>query len=914
MSSDVERWDPPNDATAFESFCLDLFKEVWEDPGAQKNGRSGQPQAGVDVFGQRQGKQVGVQCKQRDDLLRSKVSVKELQEEVEAAKQFKPRLAEFILATTGPRDGKVQQRARELTEKHKEEGLFSVEVWSWEDIWPEFYRRQALFEKVAPVYWPRLVAFHCRRPAPCDRPPRAQAGKLFGRDAQLDDLLGRLRRCESTCVWGPAGFGKTALAAEAIYRLLKEVGDDLGRSPFSGGIVLLDLYRLSEHGQRPWDQLAEQAWHTLADRFDPTQPADQPARDRAGRACAGRRALVVVEGAEEARDCENLTDLLSVLDGTTTQLVLTRNKGQCALHDSIQVDVELETLDALALLRRLAKGRAPEDVLTGVLKALGGHPLALTWAGCQLELAEEPPALFLKELRDKKLPRLRDPKYEKHTLKWLYDRSVRKLSEDARRVLGAAGLLAATSFDMGAAVAALRDTDEPKPQEKESRAGEALKQLVRHGLLRVVANDERWEFTHALAARFAGSEAVADAGLLRALCQWVLVAFEDGAGHFCRTEDFSRLQSASLHAAAMLGRDETGEAGDRLVNWLLYEGQDLFFSLGRLAYARDALSSVEAWMRRQPKKKRATLKWQREVSVLLNKLGDVQLAQGDLGGARASHEQSRKIAEKLAAGDPTNAEWQRDLSVSLIKLGGVQLAQGDLGGARASYEQSLKIAEKLAAGDPTNAQWQRDLSVSLDKLGDVQLAQGDLGGARASYEQSRGIREKLAAGDPTNAGWQRDLFISRSKVADILVSQGDLDAAVEAYRGVLEVNQKLAGGDPTNAEWQRDLSVSLEKLGDVQLAQGDLGGARASYEQDLKIAEKLAAGDPTNAEWQRDLSVSLQKLGKVAAKSGDPATARREFTAALVIAERLTKLDPTNATWRNDAARLRDQLRRLPPG
>jgi hypothetical protein len=27
MSSDIERWEPPNDATAFESLCLDLWKD-----------------------------------------------------------------------------------------------------------------------------------------------------------------------------------------------------------------------------------------------------------------------------------------------------------------------------------------------------------------------------------------------------------------------------------------------------------------------------------------------------------------------------------------------------------------------------------------------------------------------------------------------------------------------------------------------------------------------------------------------------------------------------------------------------------------------------------------------------------------------------------------------------------------------
>ncbi len=48
MSADSERLLPPNDPVAFESLCLDLFKEIWGDSGAQKNGRSGQAQAGVE--------------------------------------------------------------------------------------------------------------------------------------------------------------------------------------------------------------------------------------------------------------------------------------------------------------------------------------------------------------------------------------------------------------------------------------------------------------------------------------------------------------------------------------------------------------------------------------------------------------------------------------------------------------------------------------------------------------------------------------------------------------------------------------------------------------------------------------------------------------------------------------------------
>jgi hypothetical protein len=39
-----------------------------------------------------------------------------------------------------------------------------------------------------------------------------------------------------------------------------------------------------------------------------------------------------------------------------------------------------------------------------------------------------------------------------------------------------------------------------------------------------------------------------------------------------------------------------------------------------------------------------------------------------LTGARVSFEQQQKIAQKLAASDPSNAAWQRDLWVSCLKM------------------------------------------------------------------------------------------------------------------------------------------------------------------------------------------------------------------------------------------------------
>jgi hypothetical protein len=230
MSADIERWPPPNDPIAFESLCLDLWKDIWQDNNAQKNGRSGQPQAGVDVFGQQQGKWVGIQCKQKDGLLRTKVTPTELEEEVRSAKDFKPPLTGFMLATTGPRDAKVQQRARELTIQHEREGLFTVGVWSWEDIWSELYRREQLLKQIAPSYWPRLAALLFGRTL-AYAPSRLFSGRnngsalLIGREREFGELdaawSGAGKKNIITIVaWG--GIGKTSLIAHWAAKKLSQ--------------------------------------------------------------------------------------------------------------------------------------------------------------------------------------------------------------------------------------------------------------------------------------------------------------------------------------------------------------------------------------------------------------------------------------------------------------------------------------------------------------------------------------------------------------------------------------------------------------------------------------------------------------------------------------------------------------------
>jgi tetratricopeptide (TPR) repeat protein len=290
----------------------------------------------------------------------------------------------------------------------------------------------------------------------------------------------------------------------------------------------------------------------------------------------------------------------------------------------------------------------------------------------------------------------------------------------------------------------------------------------------------------------------------------------------------------------------------------------------------------------------------RDLSVADNKIGDVQVARGDLAGALKSYRRSLAVRDQLAQSDPGNAGWQRDLSVSYNKIGDVQIEQGNLAGALSSYNDCLAIFDQLTKSDPANAGWQRDLSVAYTRIGDVQVAQDDLAGALKSYSDSLAIFDRLAKSDPRNADWQYNLGISNERIGDVQIAQGNLAGALKSYRAKFGIIDRLAKSDPRNAGWQRDLSVSYEKIGDVQLARGNLASALISYRQSLAIMEPLTSSDSTNAGWQRHISVSYSKVGDVQVAQGDLANALKSYQAALAIADRLARSDPNNPGWQRD--------------
>jgi hypothetical protein len=101
---------PPRYWQQFEDLCLSIFREVWGDPTAQKNGRAGQPQNGTDISG-REPTAWPSACNAKARM-RAWAQLSPKTRFATRSKRrsgFKPPLATWILATTAPKDARIEE-------------------------------------------------------------------------------------------------------------------------------------------------------------------------------------------------------------------------------------------------------------------------------------------------------------------------------------------------------------------------------------------------------------------------------------------------------------------------------------------------------------------------------------------------------------------------------------------------------------------------------------------------------------------------------------------------------------------------------------------------------------------------------------------------------------------------------------
>ncbi len=139
----------PKSPDEFEDICLEVIRRYWRCPHAQRNGRSGQGQGGIDIYGipywlkEDGAVYAGVQCKNVN-----KINSSLIENEVEKAKGFRLPLAEYWVLTTTSRDTVIQSFVD--TQNAASVWPFHVHVWWWEDIAIELVGHADLLAKFYP--------------------------------------------------------------------------------------------------------------------------------------------------------------------------------------------------------------------------------------------------------------------------------------------------------------------------------------------------------------------------------------------------------------------------------------------------------------------------------------------------------------------------------------------------------------------------------------------------------------------------------------------------------------------------------------------------------------------------------------------------------------------------------------------
>jgi tetratricopeptide (TPR) repeat protein len=682
---------------------------------------------------------------------------------------------------------------------------------------------------------------------PLQRPPRAT--HFTGREEGLAQLLADLQPGRVVTLSGPGGVGKTALAAEAIWILAP------GHEPperFPDGILFHSFYTQTE---------AALALEAIARAYG-EEPRPSP-RDAARRVLAGRRALLVLDGAENADD---LGAVLAVAGGCGV-LVTSRRRGDAPDHTGRCDVAPLPNPEAVQLLQAWGGERAADvDAARHICELVGGLPLAVRLAGRYLAQREEAAADYLTWLEETPLTALDHGERQEESVPLLLERSLDQVSEGARDALAVVGILAPAPFGREAVAAAL----EMSPPE----AGRTLGELVDYGLL--LREEQRYQASHALMHTYARRRMSppTDAGG-RLAAYYTTLAKEQSAlglpGYAVLDAERPHLM-ATLDTCVARGHWE----GARSLAWAIGGYLDLQgYWIELVAALKVGLAAARA------------LGDRRDEGAFLGNLGIACRELGQVDRPIEFFQQALAIAREIG-----NRHMEGN------ELGNLGISYGDLGQVARAIEyseESLAIAREIG-----------EQRMEGNALGNLGVAYNDLGQVDRAieyYEQALATAREI--GNRRGEGnWLGHLGNAYSDL-------GQVERAIERYEGALviarEIGDRRGGGNWLGSlgnayralgqvaqalgYYQQALAIAREigdrhmeenALGNLGLAYNDLGQVDRAieyYEQALAISREIGDRHGEGAD--------LGNLGSAYAALGEPRRAIEFYNQALAIAREI---------------------------
>jgi len=269
------------------------------------------------------------------------------------------------------------------------------------------------------------------------------------------------------------------------------------------------------------------------------------------------------------------------------------------------------------------------------------------------------------------------------------------------------------------------------------------------------------------------------------------------------------------------------------------------------------------------------------------------------------------LTASRACRDDSQPHTLRDLSVSLDKVGEIYRSLGDMEAARVAFVESLALCRQLRGTFGDTPLVMRDLSVSLNDLGRVYQDLGDLEAARLIYAETLAINRQLRVVLGDTPLTLQDLSVSIDNVGQLARDRGDLEIARIAFAESLALRRHLRSELGDNPQIMRELSVSLDNVGLAARSLGDFEAAGAAYEESLALSRQLQVTHGNKPNVLEDIARGLGHWGWLQRDLGDLDAARAAYREGADLAVRLVALQPDHPGYRKLLASLEADLATL---
>jgi len=636
-------------------------------------------------------------------------------------------------------------------------------------------------------------------------------------------LLAHLHPGQIVTLCGPGGMGKTALVAELLWTLAPS-----GTAPtaFPHGIVFHSFYGRPE---------AAVALEQLARTFG-EDPLPTPA-EAARRALGGKRALLVLDGAEEAQDLEQVLAVCA----SCAVLVTSRRRSDAA-DPALLLDLQrLPQEDAVTVVQAWqAQRQTPAAVIERICQLVGGLPLALRLVGSYLALHPNEAEDYLAWLEEDVWQALDQGNSTHKSVPVLLERSLARLSSDAQTVLEVIGLFALAPFERELIAGVLKLA---------ARAtSRALDELVDYGLL--VQVGKAYEVSHPLIHTYA---------------RQVLLARQVGTQQRLLVERFIKVLAEHFPEVT----HTNWAICERLVPHI--QACTLFINqYGVVLEAAASLFNQTGWYlvecvryaEAEPLLQQALVIAEEQLgpdhldtAVFCGYLGLFYLIQGKYVQAESLFLRALAIREKVLPSEHSA------IAVGLHNLAQLYQIQGRYEEAELLLQRAFAIDEKVLIPDHPNS------AAGLHNLAQLYQIQGRYEEAELLLQRALAINEKVLVPDhPSTA-------IILNNLAQLYKTQERYEEAESLYQRALTIKEKvLPLVHPSTA-------ATLDNLGQLYQTQGWYEEAEPLFLRSLAIKEKVLPTD------HPETATALNNLGQLYWKQGRYEEAEPLYRRALAIKE-----------------------------